>query len=82
MRLTTVLLTALPFVASLPNPLQALATFEKEAPYHIILSRRALSAGEQVEMKPLPRVPPGLRVTWPEATGKTNLIYSAIYRAL
>jgi hypothetical protein len=49
--------------------------------YHIALSRSTVSAGEQVEMKLVPPVPPGVRVNWPVATGTTHLIYSAAYRA-
>jgi hypothetical protein len=52
-----------------------------EAPYHIVVPRQALRAGESVELMLLPPVPPGVRVNWIEATGKTNLIYSATYRA-
>jgi len=82
MRSTTILFSALPFLASMPHPSQVLAgPGVGEAPYHIVLSRPALHAGEQVEMKLLPPVPAGVRVHWPEAAGKTNLIYSASYRA-
>lgn len=69
-------------VAALTAPSQAVAaSSEHESPYHIVLSRQAVSAGELVEMKLLPPVPPGVRVMWPEAAGKSNLIYSAVYRA-
>lgn len=49
--------------------------------YHIVLSRQSARAGEVVEMRLVPPVPVGVRVAWPEASGKTNLIYSALYRA-
>src|SRR5262245_45093435 len=49
--------------------------------YHIVHSHKALSAGEQVEMKLLPPVPPGVRVSWRSATGKDQLTYYATYRA-
>ena len=82
MRSTIILLTLLPFLATVPGPSRAVAgSSEHEATYHIVLARQAVRAGEQVEMKLLPPVPPGVRVMWPEAAGKTNLIYSAIYRA-
>jgi hypothetical protein len=82
MRSTIILLSVLPFLASMTHPSQVIAgPGVAEAPYHIALSRQALRAGEEVEMKLLPPVPAGVRVHWPEAAGKTNLIYSAIYRA-
>jgi hypothetical protein len=81
MRSTTVLLTVLTFLASVPGSSEAVAGSSEHEAYHIVLSRQALRAGEQVEMKLLPPVPPGVRVMWPEATGKTHLIYSAVYRA-
>jgi hypothetical protein len=66
------LLAAFPAAAAPPN---------SDGAYHIVLSRSAVSAGEQVEMKLLPPVPPGIRVSWPVAAGSTQLIYSAVYRA-
>lgn len=80
MRPATILLTILPFLVPLPSPSRA-AGSEHDIPYHIVLSRQALGAGEQVEMRLLPPLPPGVRVMWSEAAGKTNLIYSAVYRA-
>ncbi len=50
-------------------------------PYHIVLARRALSAGEEIEMRLLPPVPRGVFVSWPTASGTDQLIYSAKYRA-
>ena len=72
--LSALSLISMSFEAAAGPPLE-------QAPYHIVLSRQSLRAGETVEMKLLPPVPPGARVTWPEGTGKTNLIYSRTYRA-
>lgn len=55
------------------TPQLARAAAPEGAAYHIVLSGSAVSAGEQVEMKLVPPVPPGIRVSWPVA-----IIYSAI----
>jgi hypothetical protein len=57
------------------------ATAGPEDSFHIVLSRKALRAGEQVEMKLLPPVPPGVRASWHSATGKEQLTYYSTYRA-
>ena len=59
----------------------SMATAAPEDPFHIVLSRKAVRAGEQVEMRLLPPVPPGVRVSWHSATGKDQLIYCSTYRA-
>ncbi len=59
----------------------ATAASPENGAYHIVLSRHAVRAGEQVEMRLLPPVPPGVRVWWPMVEGKTELIYSDVYRA-
>ena len=53
----------------------------QSAPYHIVLSRNAVSAGEQVELKLLPPVAPGVHVIWQGAVGSGEPISSATYRA-
>ena len=49
--------------------------------YHIVLSRSAVGPGEHVEMRLVPPLPPGVRVRWPVATGKSQRVCSANYRA-
>src|SRR5580765_7618247 len=66
------LLAAFPAAAAPPN---------SDGAYHIVLSRSSVSAGEQVEMRLVPPVPPGARVSWPVAVGSTQLIYAAVFRA-
>src|SRR5207247_5298721 len=81
MRPTAVSLTASLLLATVMKPAGVMGAPSNPEAYHIVLSRCAVGAGEQVEMRLLPPVPPGVRVSWPEASGRTELIYSAVYRA-
>lgn len=50
--------------------------------YHIVLARRAVGAGEQVELKLVPPAPLDVRVNWPVASGGSGVrFYSTVYRA-
>ncbi len=80
MRSTAILAPVLSLFLAAPTT-SAVPPARDGAPYHIVFSRNAVSAGEQVEMKLLPPVPRGARVVWPEAMASTRLAYSATYRA-
>lgn len=80
MRWATILVLAIVVLLTASSSTAA-PPISDSGPHHIVFSRNAASAGEQVEMRLLPPVPPGVRVTWPVAAGTTRLIYSARYRA-
>jgi len=83
MRSATILsMTALSFLAPLTRPSSAAATPSVDDVYHIVLPRRAVSAGEQVELRLVPPPPVGVRVHWSVASGATRIwLASAVYRA-
>lgn len=79
---TLLLMTALSFLALLARPSSAAATPSVDEVYHIVLPRRAVSAGERVELRLVPLAPAGVRVNWSVASGATGIgLGSAVYRA-
>jgi hypothetical protein len=76
-----IVLPSLLFLVTLHPSQVAAGPAVHQAPYKIVLSRQGLRAGDRVEMQLLPPVPPDVRVLWPDFAGKTNRIYSAVYRA-
>ena len=80
MRPTPAILIGALLLVTQPSALIA-APRESDA-YHIVLPRRALSAGERVELKLEPPAPAGVRVRWSVVSGTADLgLEPPIYRA-
>lgn len=62
-------------------PSSAITAPSESETYHIVLPRRAVGAGERVELRLVPPAPPGVRVRWGAAsgTGLNDGIYRAPY---
>jgi hypothetical protein len=83
MRWSAVPLLVLPTLAAFTLVPSVAAAPREGSAYHIVLPRRAISAGEQIELKMVPPAPAGLRVNWDVAsgTGGIGLHSPGIYRA-
>ncbi len=64
MRLTAVLLTTIPLIFNATHAHEASAAPAHSEAYHLVLPRRAVGAGELVDLRLEPPAPPGVRVNY------------------
>ena len=84
MRPTRVLLTTIALLISLVGVREATAAPSDSGAYHIVFPRRALGAGERVELRVEPSPPTGVRVNWTVAgLGNNHMVGLSLplYRA-
>jgi hypothetical protein len=82
MRSPTICLTVLLLFASGTRSSVPAGTPSGGEAYHIVLPRRAIGAGEQVERTLVPPAPLDVRVNWPVASSGSGVrFYSTVYRA-
>ena len=82
MRSRLAFVALLPFALSMARPLVAKSAPPGSDAYHIVLSRRAVAAGEWVDLRLAPPAPAGARVTWWVASGTSGIGLGApVYRA-